>query len=93
MKYKVIFSHSVIKSLLKMPPQIRKKIIFWTEQIEMKGLSEVRKIPGYHDEVLRGQRQGERSVRLSRGYRAIYREEKNENLYVIKVLEAHKHDY
>ena len=37
------------------------------------GLEEIRKIPGYHDEPLRGDRKGQRSIRLSRLWRAIYR--------------------
>src|ERR1700674_871491 len=45
----------------------------WVEEVEERGLEEVRKIPGYHDEPLRGELKGLRSIRLSRGYRAYYR--------------------
>jgi proteic killer suppression protein len=40
--------------------------------VEEQGIEEAREIPGYHDEPLRGEREGQRSVRLSRAYRAIY---------------------
>ena len=51
----------------------------------------MRKVPGYHDEPLRGKRAGQRSVRLSRSYRAIYMEEMDKVL--VKVLEVNKHEY
>lgn len=44
----------------------------WVEDVETRGLEEVRKIPGYYDESLRGKLKGFRSIRLSRGYRAYY---------------------
>ena len=53
----------------------------------------MRKIPGYHDEPLKGKRKGQRAVRLSKGYRAIYREEQNKNLILIKILEVSNHEY
>ncbi len=46
----------------------------WALLVEDIGLHEVRKIPGYHDEPLQGDRQGERSTRLSKAYRVIYTE-------------------
>ena len=93
MKYKVIFSHELIKNLLKLQSHIRKKLAFWAEQIQLKGMSAVRKVPGYHDEPLKGKRKGQRSVRLSKGYRAIYTEEQNKNLILIKILEVTNHEY
>ncbi len=42
------------------------------EDVGHRGLSEVRKIPGYHDEPLKGKRKGQRSIRLNIAYRAIY---------------------
>ncbi len=49
------------------------------------GLSEVRKVPGYHDEPLKGQRKGQRSIRLSRSYRAIYVIEEEKNMSTKKM--------
>ena len=37
----------------------------WIEDVGHRGLSEVRKLPGYHDEPLHGVRKGQRSIRLS----------------------------
>ena len=36
------------------------------------GLRETRKIKGYHDEPLQGDRKGQRSIRLNKAYRAFY---------------------
>jgi len=52
----------------------------------------VRKIPGYHDEPLKGDRAGQRSIRLSRAYRAIY-EIRKDVAQLVSVEEVSKHDY
>ena len=36
-------------------------------------MEQLRKVPGYHDEPLKGRLKGLRSIRLSKGYRAYYR--------------------
>ena len=41
------------------------------ERARYDGLEEVRKVPGYHDEPLKGDQAGERSIRLSRSYRCL----------------------
>lgn len=40
-----------------------------------------------------GQRKGERSSRLSRGYRVIYKELESGEIVIILVLEVNKHVY
>lgn len=57
------------------------------------GLREVRKRPGYHDEPLKGKRQGQRSIRLSRGYRAIYIIDELSKVHFVEIIEVNKHDY
>jgi proteic killer suppression protein len=67
--------------------------------VEEQGIEEAKKIPGYHDEPLRGEREGQRSVRLSRAYRAIYiefqeeEEKKKEMFDIVSVEEVNKHEY
>jgi proteic killer suppression protein len=61
------------KQLKKLPVHIVVSFQNWVEDVEERGLEEVRKILGYHDEPLRGELKGFRSIRLSRGYRAYYR--------------------
>ncbi len=55
---------------------IVRKLHAWVDDVAHLGLREARKISGYHDEPLKGKRLGQRSVRLSKGYRLIYRIEK-----------------
>jgi len=47
--------------------------LLWKQEVEAHGLAAIQKIPGYHDERLRGKLQGVRSIRLGLGYRAYYR--------------------
>mgnify|MGYP003594185066 CR=1 FL=1 len=92
-KCRVIWSRVVSKQLVKVPGHIRDKFMAWALALERIGVLEVRKLPGYHDEPLKGQRTGQRSVRLSRSYRAIYRELPDGTARVIEVIEVTKHDY
>jgi proteic killer suppression protein len=54
---------------------------------------EMRKCKGFHDEPLKGKRQGQRSVRLNKAYRAIYVEHETGEVELIEVLEVSKHEY
>ena len=95
----VILSKKVQKALKKLPVHIVRNLQFWIFQVESLGISEVRKIPGYHDEPLTGNRKGQRSTRLSKAYRAFYieyeecLEEKNEVTNIIEIIEVNKHEY
>lgn len=60
------------KDLERVPFHIVAKLNTWIGAVRRDGLENVRKVPGYHDEPLRGQRRGQRSIRLNRAYRAIY---------------------
>jgi len=72
---------------------IVRKFRIWVELVEESGIREVRKFKGFHDEPLKGQRQGQRSIRLSQAYRAIYIERVTGKLELIEVVEVNKHDY
>jgi proteic killer suppression protein len=59
--------------------------------VESQGVNEIRKYKGYNDESLRGHRFGQRSVRLNRAYRLIYKE-LDGSIHIL-LLEVHKHEY
>ena len=59
--------------------------------VETSGLAKVMKSPGFHDEPLKGERKGQRSVRMNKAYRLIYHVIKDR--VHIELLEVHKHDY
>ena len=63
------------------------------DDVERIGIQKVREVPEYHDEPLRGDRSGQRSIRLNRSYRAIYIERPNKEITIISIMEVNKHDY
>ena len=81
------------KDLKKVPLPISIKLQAWIEAIGHRGLSEISKIPGYHDEPLKGNRKGQRSIRLNIAYRAIYLIDKSGAINFIEIQEVHKHEY
>lgn len=52
--YKVILTKPAKKDLLKLPAYIVRKLLGWVNDTENNGLNAVRKVPGYHDEPLKG---------------------------------------
>jgi proteic killer suppression protein len=50
-------------------------------------------MPGYHDEPLHGQRAGQRSIRLSRQWRAIYVTLSDGRVEFIELQEVNPHAY
>jgi toxin HigB-1 len=88
-----IWSKTVDKQLRSIPRHIADKFRYWVLAVETDGLREVRRLPGYHDEPFRGRHRGQRSVRLSRAYRAFYVERASGDVEIIEVIEVSKHDY
>jgi proteic killer suppression protein len=80
------------KSLENMPKQVVVAYAFWERSVSTMGLSEVQKIPGYHDEPLKGKLKGVRSFRLAQGYRGYYRIVRD-SIELVQVEEVNKHDY
>ena len=92
--FTVILTEQAKRDLLKIPGYIQRKLQAWIDDIETDGLNEVRKIPGYHDEPLKGRkRTGQRSIRLNKAYRAFYIVDRDGKIEVIKVVEVNKHEY
>lgn len=89
----VRLSQRAQKGLRFAPPQVRSKLKAWINGVGKEGLEEVRKIPGFHDEPLKGNRKGQCSIRLSRCYRAIYRVLNDGMLWFARVEEVTKHGY
>ncbi|TWW09455.1 hypothetical protein E3A20_14170 [Planctomyces bekefii] len=89
---KVVWGKAVERQLARLPAQICEKLQAWATDVRLIGIREARRRPGYHDEPLHGQRQGQRSVRLSRSYRAIYLEHESGTV-LVEVIEVNKHGY
>lgn len=91
--YTVVITKNAKRDLQKVPSYIALKLAAWIEAVSHDGLLEVRKIPGFHDEPLKGNRTGQRSIRLSKAYRAIYEIDNNGEIEIVQILEVNKHDY
>jgi len=89
----VFLSKSAKADLLRVPEYIAQKLKLWVFLVETTGLEAVRNIKGYHDEPLRGARQGQRSIRLNRAYRAVYVIKSDGSVDFVSIEEVHKHEY
>jgi proteic killer suppression protein len=49
----------VEKQLKKLPKNIKETLRYWAEAVENYGIREIRKLLGYHDEPLKGERNGQ----------------------------------
>jgi proteic killer suppression protein len=65
----------------------------WIEAVQEDGLEATRRVPGFHDEALKGKRKGQRSVRLSRQWRAIYEIHLDRGAQLVSVEEVTPHVY
>jgi toxin HigB-1 len=92
MIFNVRISSSAEKDLSKVPIHIAEKLFYWIRIVKLEGLENTRLIKGYHDEPLKGKRKGQRSIRLSRSYRAIYSIQE-EKVKIIFIEEVNKHEY
>lgn len=93
MEARIEISNKARKDLRKVPKHIVKNFQRWALLVEDIGLEEARKIKGYHDEPLAGDRFGQRSARLSISYRVIYVETPEKTISIVNVLEVNKHEY
>jgi proteic killer suppression protein len=89
----VLLSSRARKDLKKAPAQVRDKLAVWILAVSEIGLAEVRKVPGYHDEPLKWARKGERSIRLSLQWRAIYVIATDGSVEFVSVEEVTPHKY
>lgn len=83
----------VKRELKKVPFFVIKSLDQWVRTIELDGLLAAQRIPGYHDEPLRGERKGQRSARLNRKWRVIYVVKKDGSINIVCVEEVTAHDY
>jgi len=81
------------KQLRKLPKHIIAAYYTWARFVALDGIRATRSLPGYHDEPLKGDRKGQRSVRLNKAYRVIYEETETGNVILIAVQEVNKHEY
>ena len=92
--FDVQLSRNAKKDLATIPTYIVKKLRTWIFSVSQNGIIEIRKISSYHDEPLKGNRLGQRSIRLNNSYRAIYEVKNNEiEIEYIEIQEVNNHEY
>ena len=87
----VEISKRATKDLRRLPQHIIQALRRWVDAVNDVGIEQVQRVPGYHDEALVGQRKGQRSIRLSRAYRAFYVVRMDVVVFV-EVIEVNKHE-
>lgn len=89
---RVVIGARLQKRFGRVPQQIRDALLAWVKRVTDVGLHEVRKIPGYHDEPLSGDREGQRSIRLNKTWRAFY-VLRDDGTVFVEVVEVNHHEY
>jgi len=79
------------KTCRRLPMAVVKKYEIWKDIVFRHGPEKLREFPGFHDEKLKGKREGQRSSRLSLRYRVIYSVE--QDIITVFVLEITPHNY
>lgn len=91
--HSVSISPAARKDLRRVPRHVAVKLMAWIETVEVEGLERVRRMPGFHDEPLKGPHRGERSIRLSHAYRAIYSIGRSGGVEFVSIEGVTKHAY
>ena len=83
----------VQKQLRKIPVEVRIKLQQWVLFVETQGIFAAQKFPGFRDHSLKGNRKTQRSVYLTKKWRAIYSLDKSSELKIVCVEEVTPHEY
>lgn len=89
----VRISRQALKELKRVPQYIQEKFRAWLVAVHNAGLEETRKRPGWHDEPLHGVRNGQRSIRLNKQWRAIYIIKEDGEIEFVEIIKVTPHDY
>ena len=73
--------------------EVQVKLHQWVLFIENKGLQKARTFPGFRDHGLKGNRNKQRSVYLTKKWRVIYSLNRYGQINIITVEEVIPHDY
>jgi len=81
----------IAKVCRKLPDAVVKKYELWKDIVFRHGPEKLKEFPGFHDEKLKGEREGQRASRLSLQYRIIYTVDRD--MVTVFVLEITPHKY
>jgi mRNA-degrading endonuclease RelE of RelBE toxin-antitoxin system len=89
--WQILEHKDIAKQCKKIPSQALKKYELWKDLVFRHGPGILKEFPGFHDEKLKGNREGQRSSRLNLQYRVIY--EVDGKQVTVYVLEVTPHKY
>ena len=70
--WRILEHKNITKKRKAVPVQVLKKYELWKDLVFRHGPGILKDFPGFHDEKLKGNREGQRSSRLNLHYRVIY---------------------
>ena len=91
--WRVYWDRRVERQIDALPEHIVGSFFDWVRAVERDGMESVRRLAGYHDEGLKGEMKGIRSVRLTKAYRVLYVVSANGGVKIANVTRVSKHDY
>jgi len=89
--WQIVEHRSIAGTCRKLPVQVVKKYELWKDIVFRHGPDKLRDFSGFHDEQLKGEREGQRSSRLNIKYRLIYKVEKD--VVKVSVIDINAHKY
>ena len=91
----ISISKKAMKYLQRVQPHIRYIFQAWVKIIEQKGIEKVQKMQRFKAHLLKGDRKGQRAIKLNKFIRVIYElEKRNNGQCIVKVKEIRgDHDY
>lgn len=94
MALQIEFTKKARKDLIRAPHYVQETVEVWLTNVRNIGVEQSRLNggKGLHDEPLKGERSGQRSIRLTKSWRLIYEIDQGE-LRILKILAVTKHDY
>lgn len=94
MKSVIVVSKKAMKQIDKAPKEIIESITEWVAMVESIGIDQTRKDggKGLHDEPLKGELKGLRSIRLNKAWRLYYSMKRGE-LILVEIVRVDKHNY
>jgi proteic killer suppression protein len=88
----VVITKATEKDLRKVPRHVQVSFFAWVDAVTHEGLEAVRKVPGYHDEPLAGDRVGTTLDTADQGFPRVYRTE-GTTAKLVRVIEINKQEY
>ena len=89
--WKILEHKRIMKVCKKLPKNVLKKYELWKDIVFRHGPEKLKEFSGFNDEMLGGQRKGQRSSRLNKQFRVFYSVE--DGAVTVYVIDINPHEY